>query len=317
VQNLCCVQERAVPVQRTVLTELAAADFRHPLDALATQQIDLIMRLTGMVTLVRRVIGPMAEQILEIENISTGVLVGPEQMPSLYALLTEACEILHIDVPDLYIRQNPIPNAYTLAINGQRPFIVLHSALLDMGLSAAELQTVIAHELGHLKCEHGIWITMANLLLLALGQLGELGRSLATVLGRRLFSWLQAAELSCDRAALLVMQDPRLVIGVLMKLSGGSATWASEMNPDAFLRQAVRLEAVSRTRLGRQVRQQMQRGATHPLPVVRARELDRWAHSVEYQRILARGRLAVAHSSERRPSLRREETLESSARNAN
>lgn len=284
-----CAQADTVSARRAVLTGLEAADFRHPLDALATRQIEFIMRWTGMAAVVRRIIGPVAEQVLEIENIATGVLVGNEQMPSLYVLLTEACEILHIDVPDLYIRQNPVPNAYTLAINGQRPFIVLHSALLDMGLSAAELQTVIAHELGHLKCEHGIWITMANLLLLALGQLGELGRSLATVLGRRLFSWLQAAELSCDRAALLVMQDPRLVIGVLMKLSGGSATWAAEMNPDAFLQQAARLEAVSRTRLGRQVRQQMQRSATHPLPVVRARELDRWAHSVEYQRILARG----------------------------
>jgi Zn-dependent protease with chaperone function len=148
--------------QRAVLVGLEAADFRHPLDALATRQMDFLTRITGLGALIRRVIGPVAEQVLEIENISSGVLVGPEQLPSLYALLTEACEILHIDVPDLYIRQNPIPNAYTLAINGQRPFIVLHSALLDMGLTASELQTVIAHELGHLKCEHGIWITTAS-----------------------------------------------------------------------------------------------------------------------------------------------------------
>jgi Zn-dependent protease with chaperone function len=296
----CAVVRQEAASQRAVLVGLEAADFRHPLDALATRQMDFLTRITGLGALIRRVIGPVAEQVLEIENISSGVLVGPEQLPSLYALLTEACEILHIDVPDLYIRQNPIPNAYTLAINGQRPFIVLHSALLDMGLTASELQTVIAHELGHLKCEHGIWITTANLLLLALGQLGELGRSLATMLGRRIFSWLQAAELSCDRAALLVMQDPRLVISVLMKLSGGSATWASEMNPDAFLQQAARLDSVSRTRLGRQVRQRMQRSATHPLPVVRARELDRWAHSVEYQRLLAGGQRRASRDQMRK-----------------
>ena len=50
--------------------------------------------------------------------------------------------------------QNPLPNAYTLAIAGRKPFIVLHTALLDL-LTPAEVQAVLAHELGHLKCDHG------------------------------------------------------------------------------------------------------------------------------------------------------------------
>ena len=36
-------------------------------------------------------------------------------------------------------------------------------------------------------------------------------------------SWMQAAELTCDRAALLVSQDPKVVVSVIMKLTGGSA----------------------------------------------------------------------------------------------
>lgn len=36
-----------------------------------------------------------------------------------------------------------------------------------------------------------------------------------------LLRWLRAAELTCDRAALLVAQDPRVVISALMKLAGG------------------------------------------------------------------------------------------------
>lgn len=35
-------------------------------------------------------------------------------------------------VPDLYVRQSPHPNAYTLAINGKRPFIVVHTALVEL-----------------------------------------------------------------------------------------------------------------------------------------------------------------------------------------
>ena len=59
--------------------------------------------------------------------------------------------------------QNPSPNAYTLAIAGRKPFIVVHSALLEL-LKPAEVQAVLAHELGHLKCDHGVWLTAANVI---------------------------------------------------------------------------------------------------------------------------------------------------------
>lgn len=49
--------------------------------------------------------------------------------------------------------------------------------------------------------------------------------------------WLRAAELTCDRAALLVAQDARVVISALMKLAGGSPAFANELNVDAFLEQ--------------------------------------------------------------------------------
>lgn len=52
-----------------------------------------------------------------------------------------------------------------------------------------------------------------------------------------LLRWLRAAELTCDRAALLVAQDPGVVIGALMKLAGGSPAFAHELSVDAFLQQ--------------------------------------------------------------------------------
>jgi hypothetical protein len=52
-----------------------------------------------------------------------------------------------------------------------------------------------------------------------------------------LLRWLRAAELTCDRAALLVAQDPAVVIGALMKLAGGSPAFAHELSVDAFLQQ--------------------------------------------------------------------------------
>ncbi|CAM9864142.1 unnamed protein product, partial [Phaeothamnion confervicola] len=152
------------------------------------------------------------------------------------------------------------------------------------------LQAVIAHELGHLKCEHGLWVTAANVLAMGLYSLGGPGEFLFRNLGLRrlLLQWSRAAEFTCDRAAMLVAQDVDVVVSVLLKLVGGSITQASELSVDAFLSQAAAYDAASRSRIGRLLRMNDE-GMTHPLPVVRARELSRWAEGVQYAGILRRG----------------------------
>ena len=86
------------------------------------------------------------------------------------------------------------------------------------------IQAVLAHELGHLKCEHGVWLTVAHVL--AGGTLSILP-VMARAVEDGLLRWLRAAELTCDRAALLVAQDPRRVAAQcthsLHLLQGGSA----------------------------------------------------------------------------------------------
>lgn len=55
--------------------------------------------------------------------------------------MVEAADILNIDAPDLYVRQSPVPNAYTLAISGKKPFVVIHTSLVEL-LTRKELQVV-------------------------------------------------------------------------------------------------------------------------------------------------------------------------------
>ena len=49
--------------------------------------------------------GPVAEQVLLLENIGTSLKVGPDQLVSLHKLLIEAAGMLQMSPPDLYIRQ--------------------------------------------------------------------------------------------------------------------------------------------------------------------------------------------------------------------
>lgn len=63
------------------------------------------------------------------------------QLSGLHQLMVEAAEILNIDAPDLYVRQSPVPNAYTLAISGKKPFVVVHTSLVEL-LTREELQVI-------------------------------------------------------------------------------------------------------------------------------------------------------------------------------
>ena len=269
---------------RKILIGLRADDFRHHWDLQATQSLK---RLVGLDLGIRSLLGSLANDFFYLNNIASSILVGPKQLPEIHQLLLEACQVLDLEVPQLYIQQNPVPNAYTLAMRGSRPFIVIHTSLIDL-LTLEELQAVIAHELGHLKCEHGVYLTAANLLVIASGLFSNIGAVLAESIKGQMMEWLRCAEFSCDRAALLAVQDPNVVSSVLMKLSGGSPKLAPLLNLDAFIEQARSYETFSQSELGQVLRQTQTSQLTHPVPVLRAKEIDLWASSVEYDHLLKR-----------------------------
>lgn len=270
---------------KTPLIGLKADQFRHPLDLEATKALK---QLSGLDLMVRNLLGPVAEQFFYLENIAASVLVGEKQLPQFHKLLIEACQTLDLEPPQLYIRQHPVPNAYTFAMRGKQPFIVMHTSLIEL-LTPEEIQAVIAHELGHLKCEHGVYLTIANLIVLAAGQLPNLGAVLAQGMREQLLRWVRCAEFTCDRAALLATQNPNVVSSVLMKLAGGSPTLAPQLNLEAFIDQARAYDDISNNELGEMLKQAQTSQLTHPVPVLRAREIDRWASSKEYQLLLQNG----------------------------
>ncbi|KAG7017826.1 htpX2, partial [Cucurbita argyrosperma subsp. argyrosperma] len=251
--------------------DLDADDFRHPLD----KQNTMILRaIPGLSELGKVLLGTVTEQVMLLENIGTSILVSENQLSELHKLMIEAAQVLNVEAPDLYVRQNPGPNAYTLAISGKKPFVVVHTGLVEL-LTRKELQAVLAHELGHLKCDHGVWLTFANILTLGAYTVPGLGGFLAQNLEEQLFRWLRAAELTCDRAALLVAQDSQIiffkknyflnclitrwlqqevVISVLMKLAGGCPSIADQLNVDAFLEQARSYDKASSSPIGWYIR---------------------------------------------------------------
>lgn len=283
---------------KTTLVGLKADHFRHPLDLEATRSLK---QLPGLDLLIRSLIGSVGEQVFQIENLASGVRVSEHQLPELHHLLLDACKTLDLEPPELYVRQHPVPNAYTFAMRGKQPFVVLHTSLIDL-LTPEETQAVIAHELGHLKCDHSVYLTLANLITLAAGQLPmPWGGLLADNLQASILEWVRCAEFTCDRAALLATQNPRVVASVLMKLAGGSPTLSSQLNLDAFLEQARSYDEISKSEIGEMLKQIRTRDLTHPVPVLRAREIDRWASTQDYERLLRRDLAIKANQDEDTP----------------
>jgi len=185
--------------------------------------------------------------------------------------------------PELYVQNNPQANAYTLALQGRdtAPIVVITSALLER-CTEGEVQAIIGHELGHLKCEHSLYLTLGSLATQPLRALPFVGRKTEELLEK----WRLAAEYSCDRAAVLVAQDSKIVAGAMVKLFAGTDKVTST---EAFVAQCLEYEELLKS-ANPLVRMQIgMRQRTHPLPVRRVSELEKWSKSEEYKRIVEGG----------------------------
>ncbi|NED97490.1 M48 family metallopeptidase [Phytoactinopolyspora alkaliphila] len=266
---------------RTRFPDISSRAYEHPADRGA---LTALRSLRGFDTVLRKMAGLFSERSLRLHFLAGAVRVGETQFADVHQDVVDAAHILDLpSVPDLYVVLDPVPSA--MAIGKDRPFIVVSTGLFDL-LDAEERRFVIGHETGHILSGHAVYRT----LLLALTNLamriawlpgGYLGLR-AIVLA--LEEWHRKSELSCDRAGLLTLQDPEAAKRTLMKLAGGSRL--AEMDIEAFLQQAREYDAAEDARDGL-LKLLSLMGRTHPHAVVRLAELDHWASSGEYSRILA------------------------------
>ena len=71
-----------------------------------------------------------------------------------------------------------------------------------------------------------------------------------------------------------------------MKLSGGSPLLAPLLNVEACLAQARAYEEIGSTDVGKMLTSMQTEQLSHPVPVLRAKEIDRWAQTDNYQCLL-------------------------------
>lgn len=256
------------------LAGLSVDDFRHVSDQRAT---DALKKIPGIDKLFAKVLEVGLERMYYVDNVASNLRVTPKMFPRLHRSLTWACKILDVPEPEMYVKMNPVPNAFTFGHTN--PFITVHSGLIDI-MTDEELFFVIGHEVGHIKAGHVLYTTMASNIAAVITLLGEATLGIGALLGRglvyALLEWQRCAELTSDRAALLCVQDLEPVYATFMKLAGGTTRMAADMDREEFLRQIREYEEVDRSTLDRAYKLLLTVERTHPFAMQRAKELDRW-----------------------------------------
>ena len=274
----------AQPKSRQRFPGLDPTVFQHPYDRAA---LNALQKIPGLDIIVRKFIELYPERVAYIQNVAQTVRVTRTQCSQLYVQLHEACAILDMRQPELYVAQNPLPNAWT---SGHvRPYIILTSGLLDL-MDENEVMAVIAHELGHIKSGHVLYRTMALSITLVLTLIGEMTLGVGRLVGRSLeaalLEWNRMSEFTGDRSALVVVQDPQVMLSLMMKFAGGTLFQRHQLDAQEFLKQAELYEAVDAKMLDRIYKMLLVVPVSHPLTIVRAREIMNWSVSQEYKDIL-------------------------------
>ena len=270
---------------------IAREAFRHPLD----QQAEAALRsVPGFDIVARKFIEFIYERPQYVYLMGNALQVGPQQYSTLYQMFRECVKALDMHPePNLFVAQDPLVNSYSLGEDS--PCVVVNTGLMDL-LSDDEIRAVLAHELGHIKCGHTTLTQMAVWAMNTASVIGELTFGIGNVVSSGLiyafYEWRRMAELSCDRAALLVTDDWQLVSHTMMRVAGGSRRFAHEVNLQAFEKQAETYQNLDEDGLSQVYKFLLYNGGqgpmlSHPFPVDRLHYLKTWAHSEEYARIRA------------------------------
>ena len=263
---------------RRILTDIAPRSWEHPADKAALQAL---RRIPVFDEVLRKLFGFFGEKPVRLAFQANAVRVGANQFPRVHGLYQDVLKTL--DAPDeypLYISQTPIVNAGAYGM--EQPFIILNSGTVAL-LDDQQLAYVMGHEVGHVVSDHVLYRTMTLLLL----QLASMGFPIVGLAARAvlvaLLEWYRKAELSCDRAGLLAIQDPETVMRSMLKMAGGGDD--SETSLQEFIVQAEEY------REGGDVADQVFKilnllGTTHPFYVLRVSELRTWIEGGDYDRIV-------------------------------
>lgn len=251
--------------------------------------LEALKRLPLLPKLVQKFYEVGVDRWLYCWNMAMSVRCGPNQYKTLDGILTDCCQVLDMPTPELYVTSNPFPNAFAGGV--ERPYITIRSSIIDT-LDDEQLYHLIGHELGHIKCGHVLYRSIATVLMPLLELVARrtfgVGDAVQIALVAAFMEWSRQSEITADRAGLLCSQNFELSASANLALCAGPSRLSHESNVEAFLDQSRAyqdmnaLDAIGKFLVF--VFYGMQ--ASHPMPVHRTQELERWVLAGDFAKIM-------------------------------
>ena len=202
--------------QDAPLVELSHEDYAHPLDKRSLRALE---SLPGYPKLMRK-LRKFTDRKLHLLWMANDLRCSPAQHPELVAHVEVARQRLGLEQKvEIYLGGASLLSPHSAGV--EQPMLRFNP-LTTKQLEPNELRALIGHQLGHIQAEHGLYLWLArNLIDLGMLPFSSFARLLNLPLSLALGRWQRCADLSADRAALLVSGDLSGVLSLFSKMAMG------------------------------------------------------------------------------------------------
>lgn len=263
---------------KTPIKGLDVSDILHPEDK---STMNTLKKIPGFKNIVDKTISSLMEMCATVECLGDGINVTSRSLPTLNNQIRQACMLLDMqDVPDCTI--NWFYHIGSRSVGEHKKRIVLPSGAIDL-LKDEELNFLIGHEIGHMKCGHKTYHMLTEAMYKPM--LGSEFEPIMSLFKLPLLNWYRVSDFSADRMGLLCCQDIEVALTTMIKMSGLPQKYYGQVNINSFIQQGIDFNNNTGF-LNEIVKYISINAACMPWLVLRAYELWKWYNSGEYDRIL-------------------------------
>lgn len=256
---------------------ISADDFRVPKEkmmlfgSLGVLAFILIIALKISIYFIAIIIGISVAwvKIRQGQLLGQCVKVSEDQLTEVYKASQIASNKLCMRMPDVFVKQDPIINAFALGFLGKTS-VVLHSATVE-SMDTEELISVLGHEFSHIKCHHTTWTVITS----STGSIKV--PIISDIMGFIFLLWSRKAEYTCDRGGLIACENLKASVAGLAKVAVGNNLY-KKLNIEKLLDQIKDIEQDRISSLSELL-------STHPYIFKRIHALIIYYESREYKKL--------------------------------
>jgi len=254
---------------------IKAIDIMHPEDRKALQ---ILQEIPYIDSIGRSIMEFGYERLFRGENLASMVKATSSCMPRIYTLMQVISEKVGIPMPEVYVYNDPVMNAFTYGETN--PFVCISSSSIER-LDDQELMCLMAHECGHILCKHVLYNSVVKVLKDIGVRFGIISYTLSGPIYLALQYWSRRSEFSADRCAAATMGE-RVFQFMTLKIASGLMDVGSD--PYQLVKQAKEYHCHENNSLWNKIQQNCRVAFfSHPQMVNRAWEIDRWKESYSYR----------------------------------